>query len=261
MIDCYIINLDRSQDRWEKIGQSPGFARLNVIRVAAVDGQKLSPPYPDFSPWGYFFCQGRKILPATVACNLSHVKALRQFLDSGKEHAVICEDDVSAVAELPEILEQVLKYADSLDFVRLCGFRQKSYIPFAELGSGYRLISDLRCSTSNGAYLVNRKAAQILISKLIPMRLNADIAIYYSVPSKIREATVMPFPIPLNDMKDFSTIGTLPKYPLFHPAIFRYVFLTPYRYFTRAWRHLHRLRVGVMRKWFPPKPRDSTPSS
>ncbi len=256
MLDCYIINLDRSLDRWEKIQQSPGFARLNVIRVPAVDGNALQPPYPNFSPWGYFFCHGRRITAPTVACNLSHVKALRQFLESEKEHALICEDDVTAVAELPEILEGVLQYADSIDYVRLCGFRQKPYLPFADLPHGYRLISDLHCGSSNGAYLVNRKAAQILLKKLVPMRVNADIAVYFGIPNGIREAAVMPYPVPLTEMKDHSTIGTSPKYPLFHPAIVRYLTVIPYRFFTRTWRMAHRMRVGVTRKLFPPKPRE-----
>ncbi len=255
MIDCYIINLDRSRDRWELIRQSPGLSRLNMIRVSAVDGKQLTLPCPEFSPWGYFWCFGRVITKTKIACCLSHVKTMRMFLDSGKEHALICEDDVSGVPELPEILEEVLKYSDAWDFVRLCGFRQKAFIPFADLGNGYRLVSDLKCGTSNGAYLVNRKAAQILVKKLVPMWMNTDVAIYHGIPNGIREATVTPFPIPLTEMKENSNIGNSPKYPLLHPAIVRFATVIPYRFFTRTWRMAHRLHIGVTRKLFPPKPR------
>ncbi len=255
MIDCYIINLDRSPERWEKIQQAPGISRLNVIRVPAVDGRQLTKPYTDFSPWSYFFLYGRILTPTTVACNLSHIKVLKLFLESDQEHALICEDDVTSVPELPEIIEDVLKFEDSIDFVRFCAFRQKPYIAFAALRNGYKLVSDLGGGSSNGGYLVNRKAAQILLKILRPMRVNADVAIYYGIPNGIREATIAPLPITLTDMSQDSTIGMSPRYPWLHPAIVRHVTVLPYKIFTRTWRMLHRWRVALTRKWWPPKPK------
>ncbi len=257
MLDCYIINLDRSPQRWEKIRCAPGISRLNVIRVPAVDGRQLTQPYQGFSPWTYYFCHGRILTPTTVACNQSHIKVLEMFLDSGKEHALICEDDVTSVPELPEIIEDILKYADSLDFVRFCGYRQKPYIPFANLRNGYQLVSDLRGGSSTGGYLVNRKAAEILIKILRPMRANADVAIFYGMPRGIREASIAPLPIVLTEMSQDSTIGMSPRYPWLHPAIFRYVTVLPYRIFTRTCRATHRLCVALTRKWWPPKPKNS----
>ncbi|MDR3182665.1 MAG: glycosyltransferase family 25 protein, partial [Planctomycetaceae bacterium] len=94
MLPCYIINLDRAKDRWDEVSgrfQSVGF---NVIRVPAVDGRELRFPHPDFAQRRYFWLYGRPPVGAKIACFLSHIKALKTFLESDAQHALICEDDV-----------------------------------------------------------------------------------------------------------------------------------------------------------------------
>jgi glycosyl transferase family 25 len=261
MLPCYIINLDRAAERWMNITASPGIRDLNVIRVPAVDGQTLSPPYPNFSAWGYFLCSGRKPNPNMVACFNSHLKAVRTFLDSGSEYGIICEDDVIGTDELLDVLKDVLRYSDSWDFVRLTGFKQKTFLPFAPIYSPYRLVSDLFSSTSAGAYLINRRAAIILNRCLVPMRANPDVSLFYGVPNGIREATVQPFPILLSELKNQSTIGYAEdrdRYPLLIHCLNRFTAI-PYRLFTRTWRILHRFRVGLLRYWLPPKPAANRP--
>ncbi len=256
MIDCYIINLDRSPERWEKIRQSPGLAGLNVIRVPAVDGRELTEPYPEFSPWGLFVRTSREITPAEIACSLSHAKAIRQFMESGSEYALICEDDVTAVPELPEIIDEVLKYSDSWNFVRLCGFPPKGSIPFADLGRGYKLVSDLKNTFGMGGYLISRQAGPILLKMLLPIRLPADIIVFYGRPRGIREATVEPFPLPLSEMSDTSTIGHSVMYMVSSFSWAQSVIVFLYRLVTRNWRRIHRLRMALTRKWWPPKPKE-----
>ena len=257
-INCYIINLDQATERWESVVASPGIRDLNIIRVPAIDGKTLMPPYPNFSPWGYFFCHGRKINPNRVACYNSHLKAFRMFLESGEEYGIICEDDITGTPELPDVLKDVLSYANSWDLVRLTGFRQKPFIPFADLRGGYRLISDLRCSTSAGCYLLNRKAAQILCKIYVPMRINNDLTLFYGIPNGIREAAVNPFPVKLNELSGTSQISRVEntfRYPLWHPYRLNVFTVWSYRIFTRSWRTLHRIRLALQRRCFPPKPK------
>jgi glycosyl transferase family 25 len=257
MLNCYIINLDRATERWENILRSPGLKDLNIIRVPAVDGKTLHPPYPHFSPWGFFFCRGHRENPNHIACYNSHLKALNQFLESGNEHGLICEDDITGTPELTDVLQNVLRYSDSWDLVRLTGFRQKPFIPFADLENGYRLVSDLRCSTSAGCYLLNRKAAQLFLRFYGTMRIDYALAWFYSIPVGIREAAVVPFPVQLNEFSQTSQItpkGNL-RYPLWHPYRLNCLVELPYRIFTRNWRTLHRLRLALQRWWFLPKPK------
>jgi len=258
MLNCYVINLDRATERWESVLRSPGLKDLNIIRVPAIDGKTLQPPYPNFSPWGYFLCQGHAVNPNKIACHNSHLKALQMFLESGEEYGIICEDDITGTPELIDVLKNVLRYSDSWNLVRLTGFRQKPFIPFADLGGGYQLVSDLRCSTSAGCYLLNRKAAQILVRICVPMLLNTDLMIFYGIPHGILEAAVNPFPVKLNEFSERSQIAPSGdwRYPCWHPYRLNVLTVLPYRIFTRNWRTLHRIRLALQRWCFPPKPKD-----
>ena len=106
-LDCYIINLDRAQDRWNATSEKFRTLGLNVIRIPAIEGKDLTFPHPDFAAWRYFFWYGRKMIPNKVACYFSHIKALKTFLETDKEHAMICEDDVTPCLELKEIITEL----------------------------------------------------------------------------------------------------------------------------------------------------------
>jgi glycosyl transferase family 25 len=260
MLNCYVINLDRATERWESIIRSPGLKDLNIIRVPAIDGKTLQPPYPNFSPWGYFFCQGHRVNPNHVACYNSHLKAIQTFLESGEECGLICEDDITGTPELTEVLKSILRFSDSWDLVRLIGSRQKPFMPFADLGNGYRLVSDLRNSTYAGCYLLNRKAAQLFLRFFGTMWVHYDLALFYSIPVGIREMNVVPFPATSTEHSKTSQIqcnDNTFRYPLWHPyRLLNSLTVHPYRFFTRGWRTLHRIRLALQRRCFPPKPKN-----
>lgn len=243
MLDCYIINLDRARERWDSVSQKFSPLGFHVVRVPAVEGKTLKLPCENVSPWRYFFFYGRPLSWGAVGCYLSHIKALNLFLDTGKEHALICEDDVSPIPELPEIIEESMKYADRWDLLRLNGLKQPPNIPFTKLDCGFELCSDLRYTSCTGGMIVNRFAAQRIIDKLLPMKMPYDVALFYDFPVGIREASINPYPIQFKDHFE-SCIGVTERYPLFHPAIIRYISVLPYRIISRLYRLKHRQRFA-----------------
>ncbi len=256
MLDCYIINLDRSAERWEITSEKFRTLGLNVIRVPAIEGKDLKFPHPDFAAWRYFFLYGRKMMPNKVACFFSHVRALRTFLDSGKKHAMICEDDVTPEPILMDVVEAALKYSDSWDLLRLNGYKPTRGWDFAELPHGYRLGCDLKTASGNGGKIVNRHAAERIIQKLLPMRLPHDVSVYYDWPIGIREVSVRPFPIHFNDpTTKNSTIGAQPKDSILSPILFTHLTKFPYRVVSRSVRKLARLSWAWRCYLKPPQPR------
>jgi glycosyl transferase family 25 len=255
MLKCYIINLDRAKDRWEETSNKFLSVGMNVIRVPAIDGKELSPPYPDFAPWRYFFYYGRMAVPNVIACYLSHIKALQIFLETDAKHAIICEDDVSPQPELGKVIEDAMQYSDHWDLLRLCCFKPTRGIHFAELSHGYRLCCDLKTASGNCAKIVNRSAAETIIKKLLPIKLAHDVALFYDWPIGIREVTVLPFPILLNEqLNQNSTIGGDPKFPTLHPAMLRHFISLPYRICSRTTRKISRIRWAMQCRYWPPKP-------
>lgn len=256
MLDCYIINLDRSVERWDISSEKFREAGLNVIRVPAIAGSELQFPHPDFAPWRYFFWYGRKMYPNKVACYFSHIKALRTFLDSGQDFAMICEDDVVPCLELQDVIDAAMRYSDAWDLLRLGGWKPTQGLDFAELPHGYRLGCDLKTASGNGGKIVNRFAAERIIERLLPMRLPHDVSLFYDWPIGIREMSVRPFPILLNEpMSESSSIGEQPPHSLWDPIILTHLTKFPYRVASRSVRKLSRIYWALRRFYFPPKPR------
>lgn len=86
-INVYYINLDRSTERNEiiiKQFQENGIK--NYKRVQAIDGQKPN-------DIGKNYEINKNMTPTTIACALSHIKAIKQAYDDGCEMALIMEDD------------------------------------------------------------------------------------------------------------------------------------------------------------------------
>ena len=110
--ELYVINLDRSKDRWAKInGHLTGYGLL-AQRISAVDAkalpfEALQKHYNSEMNRTDFFI-GLK--PAEIGCFLSHRKALKAFLnDSKKPFAIILEDDVEFVVHPQAFCEQWLE--------------------------------------------------------------------------------------------------------------------------------------------------------
>lgn len=247
---CFIINLDRAQDRWIATAQKFRDLGFDVVRVPAVDGKTLKRPFPDFSPFLYFCCRGRPISAAKVACFQSHLKALKTFLETDDEFALICEDDVAPLPELPEIIEKTLEYRNAWNFLRLNGIKETKGVDFAVLSEKYRLGVDLKTASGNGAKIVDREAARLLLTKTLPMRLPHDVTLFYDLPiSGIREVSVRPFPIVLNaPLAEKSGIGgELPAKGLRY-ALGRLLITTPLRIFCRSIRKMSRFYWATRRR-------------
>ena len=258
MLDCYIINLDKSIDRWHATSEKFRSLGLNVIRVPAVDGKTLRFPHPDFAAWRYFLCYGRKIMPNKVACYFSHIKTLQAFLDSEHEYAMICEDDVTPCPELMAIVEKAMQYCDCWDLLRLCAIRPTRGWDFADLPHGYRLGCDLKTASGNGGKIVNRYAAERIIKKCLPMRLPHDVTLFYDWPIGIREVSVRPFPIQLNNvMAQDSNIGVQPVPPFFDTLLLAHLTRLPYLISSRTTRKISRICCAMKHYFWPPQPRQA----
>lgn len=250
MLNCYIINLDNAQDRWNDVSEKFSSLGLNVIRIPAIEGKALHFPHPDFSAWRYFFYYGRPVIPTKIACFFSHIRALKTFLETDKQHTMICEDDVTPLPELMDVVKEAMRYSECWDLLRLNGIKPTRGMNFASLSHGFQLCCDLKTASGNGAKIVNRHAAETIIKKCLPMRLPHDVTLFYDWPIGIREVTVQPFPIMLNEAfyKD-STIGVEPRYPLWHPATLRHFILLPYHVCSRTVRKISRIR-WAMRNYY-----------
>jgi GR25 family glycosyltransferase involved in LPS biosynthesis len=178
----YYINLDRSDDRRKMMESS--FCGQELLRISAIDGMEwaIDGEFDDrgFPVWK-FECRDKlinegmlfdnSILPPThVACNLSHRKAIQEFLNTDDEWAIIMEDDVEPYGKLLRnggTIEDNLIIPDGSDVFYLCGTRPDRRICVFDDGQ-IRKIRTLM------GYCLSRKAAELFLNSTVPMMWLSD---------------------------------------------------------------------------------------
>jgi glycosyl transferase family 25 len=168
---------------------------------------------------------------AEVGCYLSHLKALQTFLDSREDYAVICEDDIRCSNNLSSLVAECYgEYGSDWDILRLCGLHRGTPLNVHRLSGGSYLSVNLTRQTGAGAYVVNPKAATVLLKCLRPMYLPFDHAFDREWFFGLRALFVHPFPVGQQDGHFTSQIN-LPEKREFSPWI-RYWTVFPFRTYT-----------------------------
>lgn len=181
MVDTYVINLDRSPQRWAAISlRLQQFPQLRVHRINAVDGQYL----PEVPVRKSFVCPA--LSSGTLGCYLSHLSAWKTVRDSGAPYALILEDDVVLHESIFTEILTALCRPPIRTIWDICSFQLNHRgwpVPMAKLGE-HQLCAYLTCITGAGAYLVNQKAVQSLIQHAYPIFMPVDH--YYTKSHKLK---------------------------------------------------------------------------
>lgn len=205
---CLVINLDRSPQRLVRLAEGLALAGQPFERISAIDGQALDPHHwAELDRRAYQQHHGKEPTANELACCLSHVAAMRCFLATPNEWALILEDDAQVPANLREVVARVLASGAQGDLNLLFGNRRRACAhPLADLGDGLRVVGYWSKQTGAVAYLINRKAAQALVQGLLPMRLPLDHAFTQVWRWGLRLRGVCPNVVGIRDVP--SDIGT-----------------------------------------------------
>ncbi len=176
-IGSYIINLDRSRERYDYV--KPKITKLgyDVQRVEAVDGSKLLQSEIDqkLDMNSYLNYLNHSPNNGTIGCSLSHIKTWNNFLQSNYEFALIFEDDVDFdPAKLRIIVDGLIENKKYWDIVILEVYHGGAPITIKDLKNQQNLVLYLLPVTHTGAYLINRNAARRLLEKAIPIKMPID---------------------------------------------------------------------------------------
>jgi glycosyl transferase family 25 len=172
----FVINLERSPDRLERITQRLQQVGLPFTRVSGVDGRQLDERERGEAIDEATFrrLHGMPSLPGEVGCYLSHVKAIRAFLATDADAALILEDDVQPDPALPQVLQALLGCPAHWDTVKISGVHSGNPVRVRQLTDRHWLTVMLTRCTGASAYVINRRAAQAYADGMLPMTLPYD---------------------------------------------------------------------------------------
>lgn len=162
----YIVNLARSPQRWERIHNHLKGLGLPHKRVEAVDAQAFaSHPHeymPALNKTHYF----SPLKTSEMACYLSHISALKQFLDNKSlEYAVVLEDDVEFVEDPRPVITKLIDEMHAAGVVKLYSKRNEHAVRQKRLLGGYCIQTPVRVPLGFQAQLWSRAAAIEFVGK------------------------------------------------------------------------------------------------
>lgn len=180
-LPAYVINLERDRERWETVAASAAEHAPQIVlhRVDAADGRAPEHAGREMADVPTFrrIC-GREMLPGEYGCYISHLKALRAFLDDGAPYGLILEDDVVFEADSSARIDAVLAVLPEFGVVKLVNHRTSMMVSLCDTPEGDTLGRTLHGPQgSAAAYLVSREGARHLLDALVPMVLPWDVAL------------------------------------------------------------------------------------
>ncbi|HAW20616.1 MAG TPA: glycosyl transferase [Flavobacteriales bacterium] len=205
---AYVINLAKATDRMAHMRSELNQVQIDFTRIEAVLGDELSEPINDFDERRFNQLTGKHRNKREIGCYFSHIKALKSFLETSAEHALILEDDIHLPDTLPALLGEAIKHSAHWDLLRLTSSRKGDFINIAQLDDAHQLAYNAKVLKNTGAYLINRNAAERCIKYLLPMRLPYDVALDREWDCGFKTACITPFPIKLEDFP-----GQIPRAP------------------------------------------------
>jgi GR25 family glycosyltransferase involved in LPS biosynthesis len=179
--EIYVINLDRSKDRWKRIEQS----KLNIKRFSATDGSKLSKEEINkIDPYIYQMVQENRRdyscdhVKGSFGCYFSHIKLIEEFIKNDDlDYIVICEDDIDFDINFDKKLKKIILSAPytwgliglGKHLPKIWG---KSTPPTIKIKNGI-IFTSMAFLLAHG-YIINKNFAKLLIEKAFPIKIQYD---------------------------------------------------------------------------------------
>jgi glycosyl transferase family 25 len=187
-INIYVINLDRSTDRWNALSDQARSLQFDLVRIAGVDGREVAADQRVACDERAFQRNnGRTMLPGEYGCYRSHLKVLSAFLETGEAACIIVEDDVILSADLVARAEAALAAVPGADVIKLLNHRTVGFRPVATSAAGDEIGRATHGPQGSAAcYAVTRMGALKLLKQIAVMRFPWDIELERGWASRAR---------------------------------------------------------------------------
>jgi glycosyl transferase family 25 len=171
-IEIRVINLERSKDRLELISRDLDSAGLQWKRLEAIEPDHSSDlGHPLYRKKKANYLNERDLTKGEIGCFLSHLTALKEFLDGIKEYLLVLEDDVLVTSEaasdflvLPQLLDGRL--GNTWHCANLTASYHKRFRPLFDFRS-IQVRRSFYFPLLSSALLWNRQGARVFLQSVL----------------------------------------------------------------------------------------------
>ena len=180
----FVINLDRSLDRWEQIsGQLDGLS-LSYERISAVEGTALPDFGQAFNISKFKLIARHDLTHREAGCSLSHILIWEKILAEDIPHALVLEDDVVVEGPLAKFL--CSNCFTGFDYLKIDV--DKANYPYEYTTVSETLNSDFTLAECDpipfgmGGYIISNNGARIFLKSSRDMYYPVDILPQFTYP-------------------------------------------------------------------------------
>ncbi|WP_342078380.1 glycosyltransferase family 25 protein [Yoonia sp. SS1-5] len=207
-LGIWLINLDKDQERREKMQAQLDALGLRYQRFAAINGKEQAETLSKRADaQAYARNMGSPILPGKMGCYASHIAVWEAFLASTYKFALILEDDVVFHDDFLTSLGLALEAEDHWDTLRFNCIRAKLPVRQRSIGA-YQLNAYIGPFTGNATYLLKRDVAERLLPNLWPQTRAFDHELNRFFKHNYRQLGMEPFSSHVDDGNVSSITGT-----------------------------------------------------
>lgn len=169
IMPVYLISLKYDVIRRDKLKKCFPVYYDKFIHVEGVDGRKLTAKEYFEKIRGYFIKYNKIMTPGELGCTLSHIKALKEFVETGCRYALVLEDDVIG---RDVDLDRIFRSLNEMDLnsVLLCGGQISLFERRYQFGRRLKSIDVYKVARfsypfvyGTCCYVVTRKSAQQIL--------------------------------------------------------------------------------------------------
>jgi glycosyl transferase family 25 len=106
---------------------------------------------------------GRPLARGEIGCYLSHREVWKSLVYSSDDVWCVMEDDLILRSGFRDAVEELTRYREYWDVVRLMGLLNRPQLPYAELPSGTRLMWMDQSPNGTQCYVITREAAEKML--------------------------------------------------------------------------------------------------
>ncbi|MHC5308298.1 glycosyltransferase family 25 protein [Bartonella sp. LJL80] len=161
----YVINLDRSPERLQRLRDVFSAMGLSFQRVVAVDGKNLDDAFLQDMAQGQLWQQ--PLTRGEIACFLSHKSALQMVAEGDDDYGAIFEDDVAFSETAASFLSSCEWIPKGGDIIKLETHGKKVWLgPPQACGHGFSVARLKSRHIMAAAYIVSKTAARKLLADM-----------------------------------------------------------------------------------------------
>jgi len=184
-IKVFIINLERSKDRWLEISDHLDKYDIKYERIEAVEGKNIYNLSDHFDLEKFKLFNNHDLVAGEAGCALSHISIWNKIVSENLNHAVVLEDDVVVTKKFITFINE-FKNTDKYDYLKL--EYSKSLYPDeldvlscqkkGEFETNEVAVAPYCC----GGYLISNKGASNFLNSTKNMYYPIDLLPLYTFP-------------------------------------------------------------------------------